>query len=84
MLDESQGHLLGAPPFIWMAGRGIFGATSGESFRLVIRASPIFPMVKEALNKSFDKLRTNGNLLIPFVVSLSNHERNQFVQRFLN
>ena len=37
---------------------------------------------KEALNKSFDKLRTNGNLLIPFVVSLSNHERNQLVQRF--
>ncbi len=39
--------------------------------------------VKEALNKSFDKLRTNGNLLIPFVVSLSNHERNQLVQRIL-
>ncbi len=37
---------------------------------------------REALNKSFDKLRTNGNLLIPFVVSLSNHERNQLVQRF--
>ena len=28
----------------------------------------------ETLIKSFDKLRTNGNLLIPFVVSLSNHE----------
>ncbi len=41
-------------------------------------------MSKEALNKSFDKLRTNGNLLIPFVVSLSNHERNQLVQRFPN
>jgi len=39
-------------------------------------------MPKEALNKSFDKLRTNGKLLIPFVVSLSNHERNQLVQRF--
>jgi len=39
---------------------------------------------KETLNKSFDKLRTNGKLLIPFVVSLSNHERNQLVQRFLN
>jgi hypothetical protein len=34
---------------------------------------------KEALIKSFDKLRMNGNILIPFVVSLSNHERNQFV-----
>ncbi len=37
---------------------------------------------KRRKNKSFDKLRTNGNLLIPFVVSLSNHERNQLVQRF--
>ena len=51
------------------------------------------------LNKSFDKLRTNGKWLIPFVVSpsaqlrtgLSNailsavegHERNQLVQCFL-
>ncbi len=34
-----------------------------------------------ALNKSFDKLRTINKLLIPFVVSLSNHERNQLVQR---
>ncbi len=30
---------------------------------------------------SFDKLRTNGKLLIPFVVSLSNHDRNQLVRR---
>jgi hypothetical protein len=37
----------------------------------------------EALNKSFDKLGTNGKCLIPFVVSLSNHERNQFIQHFL-
>ncbi len=35
---------------------------------------------KDALNKSFDKLRMNGNLLIPFVVSLSNHERNRIIQ----
>lgn len=34
---------------------------------------------KEMPNKSFDELRTNGKLLIPFVVSLSNHERNQLV-----
>jgi len=40
--------------------------------------------VREALIKSFDKLRMNGNLLISFVVSLSNHERNRFVQRFLS
>jgi len=41
--------------------------------------------------KAFDKLRPNGNKLIPFVLSLSKallgeveeHERNQFVQRFL-
>jgi len=39
--------------------------------------------VKETLIKSFDKLRTNGKCLIPFVVSLSNYERNQLVQRFL-
>jgi hypothetical protein len=31
---------------------------------------------------SFDRLRTNGKSLIPFVVSLSNHERNQLIQRF--
>jgi outer membrane protein, multidrug efflux system len=37
----------------------------------------------EMLNKSFDKLRTNGKLLIPFVVSLSNHERNPLIQCFL-
>jgi hypothetical protein len=43
-----------------------------------------FPIaVKETLIKSFDKLRTNGKLLIPFVVSLSNHERNQLNQSFL-
>jgi hypothetical protein len=35
------------------------------------------------LIKSFDKLRTNGEVFIPFRVSLSNHERNQLVQRFL-
>ncbi len=32
---------------------------------------------------SFDKLRMNGKWLISFVVSLSNHEGNQRVQRFL-
>jgi len=31
---------------------------------------------------SFDKLRTNGKGLIPFVVSLSTHGRNRLVQRF--
>lgn len=35
---------------------------------------------REPLIKSFDKLRKNGKLLIPFVVSSSNHERNQLVQ----
>ena len=39
--------------------------------------------MRETLNKSFDRLRTNGKLLIPFVVSLSNHERNPLIQRFL-
>ena len=41
-------------------------------------------MLKKALNKSFDRLRTNGKFLIPFVVSLSNHERNLLIQHFLN
>jgi hypothetical protein len=40
--------------------------------------------IKEVLIKSFDKLRTNGNVLITFAVILSNHERNQLVQSFLN
>jgi hypothetical protein len=38
--------------------------------------------LKESLIKSFDKLRMNGNLLIPFVVSLSNHEQNKINQHF--
>jgi|GEM_PF-1763745 len=38
---------------------------------------------KGSLNKAFDKLRPNGNQLIPFVLSLSKHEWNQLVQRFL-
>lgn len=33
---------------------------------------------------SFDKLRTNGKHLILFMVSLSNQERNQLDQPFLN
>ena len=40
--------------------------------------------LKETLNKSFDKLRTSGKMLIPFVASSSNHERNQLNQSFLN
>jgi hypothetical protein len=40
-------------------------------------------VTRKSLNKSFDKLRTNGKCLIPLVVSLSNHERNQLVQGFL-
>jgi hypothetical protein len=36
----------------------------------------------EALNKSFDKLRTNGKWLVSFVVSLSNHTANQLLQDF--
>jgi len=47
----------------------------------------VLSILKETLNKSFDKLRTNGKALIPFVLSLhhrhflwsSNHEWNQFV-----
>jgi penicillin-binding protein 1C len=51
----------------------------------------VLSMLKKTLNKSFDKLRTNGKALIPFVVSLyhrhflwsSNHEWNQFVGSIL-
>jgi hypothetical protein len=39
--------------------------------------------ILRALIKSFARLRTNGNVLIPFVVSLSNHERNPLVHSFL-
>jgi hypothetical protein len=39
--------------------------------------------LKETLIKSFDELRTSGKLLISFMVSLSNHERNQLNQSFL-
>ena len=31
---------------------------------------------------SFGDIRTNGKGMIPFVVSLSNHERNRLIQRF--
>jgi copper resistance protein B len=41
-------------------------------------------ILKETLNKPFDKLKTNGEKLIPFVVSLSNHEWNQLIQKLLN
>jgi hypothetical protein len=41
-------------------------------------------VIKEALNKSFDRLRMYVKELIPFVVSLSNHEWNQLIQGFLN
>jgi hypothetical protein len=34
------------------------------------------------VNKSFDRLRTNGKWLISFVVSLSNHTVKQLVQCF--
>jgi hypothetical protein len=46
---------------------------------LVFKTWQVCDVVREALNKSFDKLRTNGKLLIPFMVSLSNHERNQLI-----
>jgi len=37
----------------------------------------------EPLIKSFDRLRTNGNLLSPFVVSLSNHTQIRCAQGFI-
>ena len=41
-------------------------------------AQALFQFIKESLNKSFDKLRTNGKSLIPFVLSLSKHEHLPF------
>jgi hypothetical protein len=46
-------------------------------------------LTRGALLKSFDhsagsRLRTNGKLLIPFVVSSSNHGRNQIIQNIPN
>ncbi|MGV8935096.1 MAG: hypothetical protein ACOH1I_10755 [Gallionellaceae bacterium] len=34
-----------------------------------------------SLRKPFDKLRANGNSMIPFVLSLSKHERSILAQR---
>jgi hypothetical protein len=48
------------------------------------RRRPESSAFKETLNKSFDRLRTNGKLLISFVVSLSNHKANQLVSSHLN
>jgi len=43
-----------------------------------------FFCLNETLIKSFDRLRTNGNKLIPIVLSLAEeHERNQLIQSFL-
>ena len=39
--------------------------------------------LKATLNRPFDGLKANGMLLIPFVVSLSNHDRNLLLQRCL-
>lgn len=39
--------------------------------------------IKEVLIKLFDKFKTNGNVLITFVMSLSSNEHNQHVQNFL-
>ena len=55
--------------------------SNGEDF---LRADgSIIVTLREALIKSFDGLRTNGNLLNPFVVSLSNHIQIRLDQRFL-
>ena len=54
---------------------------SGEICTGQIILQPI--SLKETPIKSFDRLRTNGNLLIPFVVSLSNHFQIRFNRHFL-
>ena len=53
----------------------------------IVRSSPFHltpTRLRATLNKPFDRLRANGMLLIPFVVSLSNHDRNRLAQRCLS
>ncbi|WP_372720293.1 hypothetical protein [Immundisolibacter sp.] len=45
-----------------------------------VRQSARSDAAEDALNEPFDELRTNGNLFIPFAVSLSNHGRRQAIQ----
>lgn len=45
---------------------------------------PCLLLVKKPLAKSFDRLRTNGKLLVSFAVGLSNRNRCQLLQGFLN
>ncbi len=57
---------------------------AGESFDSDQRwHGRVCQTIKEGLIKSFDKLRTNGKYLIPFVVSLSNHSQIILNQRLL-
>jgi hypothetical protein len=58
-------------------------AFSEVIFDEILNAKTKRNAVKETLIKSFDELRTSGKLLIPFMVSLSNHEGNQLNQSFL-
>ena len=53
-------------------------SVSIAAIRATLNKSP-----SASLRTDFDKLRTNGKYLIPFVVSLSNHKANPLVQRFL-
>jgi hypothetical protein len=47
----------------------------------MLGSPPQWLNASEHLIKSFDKLRTNGKLLIPVVVSLSNHTQIRLNQR---
>ncbi|QPK64923.1 hypothetical protein IVG45_08290 [Methylomonas sp. LL1] len=61
----------------------IFSKAKAHNARLVDQGMAFLTATpKEALIKSFDKLRRNDKWSIPFVVSLSSHKRNRFVQRF--
>ena len=82
--DEVQQPLRGEALEFVVAQFGNMGLRNAEDFGdCGLRQFAFLDQVVETLNKSFDRLRTNGELLIPFVVRLSNHERNQLVQRFL-
>jgi|GEM_PF-4769712 len=69
---------------MWLYQRG-YRYEQSDRFRhfLTFFKSQASLRIKEPLMTSLDKLITNAKALIWFVISLSNHERNQRIQKFL-
>lgn len=72
--NETQNTLFKAKPILW--------AFDHPADTRIGTHNKSCENLKGFLNKFFDRPRTTGKLLIPLVVSLPNHERNQLVQRF--